>query len=421
MACRKDTEILSVVHPICCGLDVHKQFVSACLLVQEPSGTIREEIKEFGTFTDQLLSLKSWLTENSCPVVAIESTGVYWHPVHNVLEGRLRVVLVNARHVKNVPGRKTDVSDSKWLAGLLRHGLLRGSFIPPRHVRQWRQLWILRTSMVQTLGDFKRRVHKHLESASIKIDSVASTLFSVTGRNLMQLLLSEQGEITREAVEQCARTGLKEKAHELCRAMQGFLTDHDRWMLSILLSMVWTIEKKIEDIDRRMECLMVDNTETLVRLDQVPGINEVAARGILSIIGPDLSVFPTEGHFCSWAGLCPGNNRTAGKRKSSRSPVQKHPLKTLLVEVAWAATKKKDSYYRDKYFRLKSRIGPKPAIYAIAHRIGKAIYHIVKEGQEFKDLGLDYLSGRNQQAKLKRLKNMAKSMGYTLAPVQVAV
>lgn len=417
MTRKNDTGILSIVHPICCGLDVHKRSISACLLIQNESGQINEEIREFETFTDVLYELKAWLIENNCPVAAIESTGVYWQPVHNILEDSIEVVLVNARHVKNVPGRKTDISDAVWLASLLRHGLLRGSFIPTKEVRQWRQLWSMRISYVETLGDFKRRVHKHLQSCNIKIDSVAAVLFSVTGRNLMELLLTENEEITLEQVEQCTRRGLKAKTQELYLSIKGFMGEHERFVLSSLLDMIRILEIKIEQINDRMKSVMGDHEEVIARLDQVPGINEIGAMGILAIIGPDLSAFPKPSNFCSWAGLSPGNNKSAGKRKSGRNSVRKHPLRTLLVELSWASIKKKNSYYRDKYFRLKSRIGPKPAIFAIAHRVGKAVYHIINHKQDFLELGDQYLDQRNQKAKLNRIHSQALKMGYNLVPL----
>ena len=227
-----DNGIVSVVHPICCGLDVHKEKISACLIMSSVFGGQRVEVEEFGTFTDDLIRMRSWLVEYDCPIVAMESTGIYWRPVHNVLEGYMEVILANARHIKNVPGRKTDISDSKWLAGLLRHGLLKGSFIPPREVREWRDLTRLRRTYVESLGDYKRRTHKLFESANIKIDSVVSDLFGVTGRNLMNLLAEGSSEISLEQMQSCLRGKLKAKREELFRSIQGFFTDHHRYLLS---------------------------------------------------------------------------------------------------------------------------------------------------------------------------------------------
>lgn len=416
MAKTNDSQIISVVHPVCCGLDVHKDQVSACLLCSDENGQPVSEIKEFQAFTDDLINLRDWLLAHDCPIAAIESTGVYWHPVHNVLEGYLEVVLVNARHIKNVPGRKTDIADSKWLAGLLRHGLLRGSFILPKDARQWRDLWAMRQSYVRTVGDFRRRVHKNLQCANIKIDSVVSDLFGVTGRNLMKLLIERQANITLEEIEQCARGTLTKKAHELYRSIKGFFTSHHAYVLSNLLQTIENLEAQIEAITRALRSMMGDHDILIDRLDKIPGINEVGAMGILSHVGSDLSAFPTVQAFCSWQGLCPGNNESAGKRHSGKPVVRKHPLKTLLIELAWTAIKKKGSYYKDKFHRLKARRGAKRAITAIAHKLAKAVYYVLKNGEDYRELGETYLDQRNQGAKLKRLHAQAKTMGFILVP-----
>ena len=420
MARKESIETLSIMHPICCGLDVHKKSISVCLLIENDAGKVEEEVRQFPTFTDELYNLKSWLLENNCLVVAIESTGVYWQSVHNVLEDSIKVILVNARHVKNLPGRKTDISDAKWLAGLLRHGLLRGSFIPAKHVRQWRQLWTLRAKLVEGVSDQKRRTHKHLQSCNIKIDSVASTLFSVTGQNLMELLLTDSETISIDQVRACAKGRLGDKVDELFMAVKGFMGDHERYILATLLDVYETLQDKVNEVTQRMISMLSDYQDTLERLDKIPGVSQVGACGILAIVGPDLSDFPNASHFCSWAGMCPGNNKSAGKRKSSRSPVRKHPLRTLLVELAWAAIKKKDTYYQNKFFRLKSRIGPKPAIYAIAHRMAKAIYYIISRNDEFRELGDRYLDRRNEAAKLKRLQTQAHRLGHKLVSLEEA-
>jgi transposase len=396
MAKTDDSQIISVVHPVCCGLDVHKKHVSACFLSTCENGEVVSEIKEFKTFTDDLLNLRNWLVAQDCPVVAIESTGVYWRPVHNVLEGHLEVILVNARHVKNVPGRKTDIRDAKWLAGLLRHGLLRGSFILPRDARKWRELWTIRQSYVRTVGDFRRRIHKNLECANIKIDSVVSDLFGVTGRNLMKLLIQRQSDITLEEIVQCTRGTLKSKSQELYCSVRGFFTNHHAYALSTLLQTVESLEAQIEDISRTLRSMMGDHASHITRLDKIPGINEIGAMGILSLSGVDLSAFPTVEAFCSWQGLCPGNNESAGKRHSGKPVVRKHPLKTLFIELAWAAIKTKGSYYKEKFHRLKARRGAKRAITAIAHKIAKAVYHVLKNGEDIANLKLTSTSTTNQ-------------------------
>ena len=415
MTKKLDTTFIQVVHPVCCGLDVHKKKISACLITIDEHGQEQYEIEEFGTFTNDLLEMKEWLTDNSCPIIAMESTGVYWRPVHNVLEGFMEVILVNARHIKNVPGRKTDISDSKWLAGLLRYGLLRGSFIPPKEVRQWRELTRLRRTYTESLADYKRRIHKLFETANIKIDSVVSDLFGVTGRNLMSLLCDES-ELSLENIRANAKRGLKSKSKELLSSVQGFFEDHHRFQLIGMMEVIASFEEKVSEITARLDALTAGHQDLLDRLDEIPGIDKKSAQSIVSEIGVTLDEFICMSALASWAGLCPGNNESAGKRKSGRTSVRSHPFKTILIEVAWAAVKKKGSYYRAKYFKLKARRGPKKAIVAIAHRISKAIYNIIKHGDTFRDLGEDYLTAQTKQRTIKNIKQRAKQLGYELVP-----
>lgn len=415
MTKKLDTTFIQLVHPVCCGLDVHKKKISACLISVDEHGQEQYEIQEFGTFTNNLLEMKKWLTDNNCPIIAMESTGVYWRPVHNVLEGFMEVILVNARHIKNVPGRKTDISDSKWLAGLLRHGLLRGSFIPPKEIRQWRELTRLRRTYTESLADYKRRVHKLFETANIKIDSVVSDLFGVTGRNLITLLCNES-ELSLANIKKNAQRGLKEKSEELHRSIQGFFEDHHRFQLMGMMEIISDFEKIISEITARLDNLTAGHQNLLDRLDEIPGIDKKSAQSIVSEIGVTLDDFICMAALASWAGLCPGNNESAGKRKSGKTSVRSHPFKTILIEVAWAAVKKKGSYYRAKYFRLKARRGPKKAIVAIAHRISKAIFNIIKYGQSFEDLGENYLTVQTRQRAISNIKQRAKQLGFELVP-----
>ena len=417
MTKKLDTTFIQIVHPVCCGLDVHKKKISACLITIDEHGEKQYDIKEFGTFTNDLLEMKKWLTDNSCPVLAMESTGVYWRPVHNVIEGFMEVILVNARHIKNVPGRKTDISDCKWLAGLLRHGLLKGSFIPPKEIRQWRELTRLRRTYTESLADYKRRVHKLFETANIKIDSVVSDLFGVTGRNLIFMLCNES-ELSLAAIKENAKRGLKAKAKELHRSVHGFFEDHHRFQLIGMMEMIATFEKRVTEITQRMDTLTAKHQDLLNRLDEIPGIDKKSAQSIVSEIGVTLDEFTCMAALASWAGLCPGNNESAGKRKSGRTSVRSHPFKTILVEVAWAAVKKKGSYYRAKYYKLKARRGAKKAIVAIAHRISKAIYNIIKQGDTFMDLGEDYLTVQTRQRTINNMKKRARQLGYNLVPCE---
>jgi len=411
-----DNSLVSVVHPICCGLDVHKETLAACLLLTGADGRIQSEIKEFATFTDDLLRLREWLAVNDCPVVAMESTGVYWRPVHNVLEGQVTVILVNARHIKNVPGRKTDVADSQWLAGLLRLGLLKGSFLPPQEVRQWRELARLRKHYQESIGDFKRQVHKLLESSNIKLAAVLTDIFGATGRLILERLAHQDGIPDLSDLERGAGRPLRHETQELRRAVWGFFTAHHRFQLCLLLRSIRQLEGQLGEVLLRLEEQLTSHQELRQRLQVVPGISQVASAGIMAEVGPSLADFKSSDALSSWSGLCPGNNQSAGKRKSGRSPVRSHPLKTLMVQVAWAAVKKKGSYYKDKFHRLRYRLGPKKAIVAIAHRLLKAVYHIIKDGAAFRDLGEDYLQRRHHAGRLNYLKKQAQLLGYQLIP-----
>ena len=356
MTKKLDTTFIQIVHPVCCGLDVH-----------------------------------------------------------NILEGFMEVILVNARHIKNVPGRKTDISDSKWLAGLLRHGLLKGSYIPPKEIRHWRELTRLRRTYTESLADFKRRVHKLFETANIKIDSVVSDLFGVTGLNLISLLC-EGSELDLATIKKNTKPGLKKKVVELHRSIQGFFEDHHRFQLIGMMEVMTSLEKQINDITQRLDALTAGHQDILDRLDEVPGIDKKSAQSIVSEIGVTLDEFICTAALASWAGLCPGNNESAGKRKSGRASVRSHPFKTILIEVAWAAVRKKGSYYRAKYFKLKSRRGAKKAIVAIAHRISKAIFNIIKHGDHFMDLGEDYLTAQTKERAINNIKKRANQLGYELVP-----
>ncbi len=415
---KDNTTTLSVIHPLCCGLDVHKDAVSACLMFSDKKGRERTELAEFATFTDDLIKLKEWLLERHCPIVAMESTGHYWTPIHNVLEGFVHVVLVNPKHVKNVPGRKTDIADSRWLAGLLRNGLVKGAFIPPKFQRHWRDLTRMRTNYVRSVGDYKRRVHQLFQQSNIKIDSVVSQLFGLTGRNLMQLLIAKDAVPTLSEVEECLRGSLKDKATELHACVKGFFEEHHRRLLTMLLATIDHLEAQIDILDQRIRDTMSEYEDVLDRLMEIPGISSVSAAALFSEVGTTLDAFDSPNSLAAWCGLAPGNNQSANKRRGGRKPVKRNHLKTIMVEVAWPAIKKKGSYFRAKYYALKSRLGPKKAIIAIAHHILKAIYHVIKNGAKFQDLGEAYLLERNRDSRLKYLRKQASLLGFELVALQ---
>lgn len=411
------TAVVTVLHPICCGLDVHKETVNACLIVTNSDGEDIAQFEVFRTFTDDLIRLREWLLAHDCPIVAMESTGVYWRPLHNILEGYLQVVLVNARHIKHLPGRKTDMADSQWIAGLLRVGLLKGGFIPPKEVRRWRDLSGHRKRLVETVGDAKRRVHKLFESSNVKIDSVVTDLFGRTGRNLMNLLVDkEPREVTKEDVEACLRGKLKAKGDELFRSIQGFFEGHHRWLLQEQLDIIDYLQERISRVEAGLKALFEPYRDLMDRMMEIPGINLVAAYAILSEIGTTLEDFCTAAALCSWCGVCPGNNESAGKRFGTRSPVRSSRLRTSLVEAAWGGVRVKGTYFRAKYFSLRARLGPKKAIMAIAHRLLKAIYHVVKHGSSFKDLGEHYLIDLHRNDKINYVMRLAEKLGFRLVP-----
>jgi len=415
MTTSKERTIVEVVNPICGGVDIHKESGISCILNSD--GREHSILREFTTFTDDLIQFRDWLLEHKCPVIAIESTGVYWHPVYNILEGHVKVVLVNARHIKNVPGRKTDIKDSEWLAGLLRYGLVKASFIPPKEVREWRDLTRTRRKYVHTLSDYKKRVQKLFETANIKLDSVVSDLFGVTGRNLMSLLVSGHTNITFEDIEQCVRGRLKSKTRELYRSIKGFFTEHHRLLLQTLLSTIASQENTIASLDQQIHQRMSVHQELIERMKEVPGISDVTARDIIAEIGTTLEAFPSDKALARWCGLCPGNNESAGKRKNGKNYTSKNHIKPIMMEVAWAAARTKNTYYQDKYYRLKTRRGHNKAIVAIAHRIIQCLYYIIKDGVRYHELGMDYLDKKTKKAKLSRLQKQAESLGYVLIPV----
>jgi transposase len=405
-------------HPVCCGIDVHKASIKTCLLSIDADGNEVSEIKTFSTFTNELMKFRQWLLDNNCPIASMESTSVYWWPVYNILEDFIEVMLVNAKHIKNVPGRKTDIKDCQWISGLLKYGLLKSSFIPEKRFRYLRELITLRKSYSNTLKDYKRRTHKLFETANIKISSVVSDLFGVTGRNLMRMLCNPDADLNLKCIESCAKGSLKKKAPELYESIQGFFKEHHRFILIEYLDTIERFESKIAKVEKYLSSQLADQKKLIERLDEVYGIDKIAAQSIICHTGINYDNFKTDNSYVAWMGLAPGNNESAGKRKSGKTPVKKHPLKTLAVEIAWSAVKKKRSYYRSKYYRLKARRGAKKAIVAIANRIMKAVFHIIKYGTSFKDLGENYLSEINKSSMLKNLKKNAKYMGYNLVPTE---
>ncbi len=377
-----------------CGLDVHQATVVACLLIVLKNGKVQKQIRTFGTTTRELLALREWLLSEGCTHVAMESTGVYWKPVYAILEGALEIVVANAQHVKKVPGRKTDVKDAEWIADLLCHGLLRSSFVPPKPLRELRDLTRYRRKLVESQAAERNRLLKLLETANIKLASVASDVFGVSGRLMLQALT--QGKATPQEMAELAKGLLRKKIPELEPALEGKVEEHHRFLLKLQLDRLEAAEKDLAVLEQHIQEKLKPYAKQLSLLDEIPGVDWTLAAVIIAELGVDMSVFQTVSQLASWAGVCPGNNESAGKRKSSQIPKGNMYLKTALVEAANAAARAKGTYLRDKFFRLKARRGYKRAVVAVAHKILVAIYHMLSHEVSYNDLGDLYLDKLNK-------------------------
>ena len=374
-----------MVYACCCGLDVHAKTVVACLVTKG-----RKEIRTFATMTDELLQLGDWLSSAGCTHVAIESTGVYWKPVFNILESLLKVILVNARHIKAVPGRKTDVRDCEWLADLLRHGLLKASFIPPREIRELRELLRYRQTVVTEHTAVANRITKLIESANIKLGQVASEVLGLSGRLMLRALAA--GETNAETLAELAQGKLKSKKAELRRALEGCLTQVQRWVLTELLTRVEELEAALTRVETRIgeevaACPDPFVPEAVELLESIPGVGKRTAQTIVAEIGVEMSRFPSAKHLASWAGVCPGNHESAGKRKSGHPTKGNKSVRTILVEAAWAATHAKGTFLQAKYHRLVKRMPKQKALGAIAHRLLVISYHLLSRRVPYAELG----------------------------------
>lgn len=378
---------MRIVNEICCGLDVHAKTVVACLL----SGSKPKEVRTFSTMTDDLLNLLDWLSVAQCSIVAIESTGIYWKPVFNILEGTITVMLVNARHIKAVPGRKTDVKDCEWIAELLRHGLLKPSFIPPLEIRELRELTRYRQSLKGELARIANRIIKTIESGNIKLRQVASDALGVSGRRMLKLLAT--GETDADLMASQAQKKLKDKIPELRRALTGQLTPSQRWVLNELLVRYEDTEASIARVDSRIAQEVEAHPEikdSVDKIDGMPGIGPQNAVDVISEIGTDMTAFPTKNHLASWAAVCPGNNESAGKRRSGKTRQGNPYLRTALIQAAWAATKTKNTYLSSQYHHLVKRLGKKKSLVAVAHSMLVIIYQMLSRNERYHDLGGDF-------------------------------
>jgi len=407
---------MDVVYERCCGLDIHKQLVVACLSVPGADGQPVKEVRRFGTMTADLLDLADWLASAGCTHVAMESTGVYWKPIYNLLEDRFELVLANAQHIKAVPGRKTDVRDAEWLADLLRHGLLRGSYVPERPQRELRELTRYRTALVRERSDEINRLHKTLEGANIKLSSVASDLMGKSGRRMLAALAA--GTTDAGELADLAKDKLRHKLPELERALTGRMGEHQRFLLQRQLAHIEFLEQTIEQVSAEIQERLRPFEGELARLETIPGIGRRVAEILVAEIGTDMSRFPTAGHLASWAGMCPGQNESAGKRKSGRTRKGSPWLRSALIEAAHGAARSKGTYLGAQARRLKPRLGWKKTMVAVGHSILVRAYYLLQRETTYEELGADYFTERDRERLEHRHVRALERLGYrvTLEP-----
>ncbi len=409
---------MELLHRRCCGLDVHKETVVACLrLVSD--GQVTTEVRTFQTTTADLLRLSEWLAANECTHVAMEATGVYWKPVWHILDdGDFQLILANAAHVKNVPGRKTDVNDATWLADLLAHGLIRASFVPDTQTQELRTLLRTRKQLVREKSSHILRVQKTLEDANIKLDSVITDIIGMSGRAMIEALIA--GESNPAKLARLANYRLRASQEKLREALRGRVTKHHRFLLRLHLNQIDALDASIATIDQQVEAGIAPFRVAVELVTSIPGVSDLGAQVIVSEIGTDMSRFPSEGQLISWAGMCPRNDESAGKRRSNRVRKGAPWLKTTLVQCAWAAVRKKDSYLKAQFLRIKARRGPKKAIMAVAASILTAIYHMLKDGTLYQDLGSNHFQSRSKGQQTKRLVKRLADLGYDVALTPLA-
>jgi transposase len=359
--------IMENIYPCCAGLDVHKQSVEACVRRMEPNARLHQQTHHWGTMTRDILAMADWMAAQGVTHVAMESTGVYWKPIYNILESRYTVLLVNARHLKQVPGRKSDIRDCQWIAQLLQHGLLKGSFIPPRPQRELRDLTRHRTQLVEERTRTVNRIHKVLEDANIKLAAVASEILGVSGRAMLEALMD--GEKDAVKLADLAQGQLRGKIPELEKALEGHLREHHQFLLRLLWKQLAQQEELIAELDAKIQEQTRPFAEAIERLDAVPGVDRRVAEAVLAEVGVDVKPFPTHQHLASWAGMCPGNEESAGKRQRRRITPGNRWLKRALVQAAWGASRSKHTYLASQYRRLVGRRGKKRALVATGHSI----------------------------------------------------
>lgn len=411
---------METLYPRCAGIDVHKKTAVVCVRCVDGPGKPCQEVRTFSTLTGSLLALSDWLAERGVTHVAMESTGVYWKPVYHLLEGRFQVILVNAQHVKQVPGRKTDVKDCQWIAELLQHGLLKASFVPPPPIRELRDLTRQRTQLVGEKTAVANRIQKVLEDANIKLASVATDVLGASGPDMLEALCA--GETDPEKLADLARKRLREKIPQLRLALAGRVTDHHRFLLRMHLDHLTHLEGLIGRLGARVEEVLGPFADAVERLTTIPGVSQRVAEVVVAEIGTKMEQFPTAGHLASWAGLCPGNHESAGKRQSGRTTKGDRWLRTILVQAAWAASRSKGTYLAAQYQQLARRRGRKRALVAVAHTLLGIIYRLLKDGTTYVELGPDHLDRQDPERRTQRLVKRLERLGHkvTLEPKSAA-
>ena len=399
-----------------CGLDVHKSIITSTI-----KGTgLREETRTYNGFTDSIEKMRDWLKESKVTHVAMESTGVYWKPIYNILEADFDIILVNARHIKNVPGQKTDKKDSKWIAKLLLSGLLKGSFIPPKPIRELRDLTRYKRKVIEQVSSEKNRIQKILEDANIKLSSVVSSMSGATATKIINSMIDGQEDITE--LLKFRHGKMQSSIEDLASSLKGHLTVHHKFMLKTIKESIDDKEKIIAKLNEQIENQLKENELELDAelLSSIPGVGKDGASYILAEIGNNMDQFPNEQHLAKWAGMAPGSNETAGKKKSSRITHGDKYLKVLLVQCAWAATRTKGTYLRSKYDSLVVRRGKKRALIAVGHKILIAAYFILKDKTGYKELGAEHLQEIRKDKQIKRYLKLLKELGAEVKIKKVA-
>jgi transposase len=405
---------VEVLHARCAGLDVHRDTVVACCRLMV-DGTIQQDVQTFGTTTKDLLALSEWLTAHAVTHVAMEATGVYWKPVWHVLDGHFDLVLANASHIKNVPGRKTDVNDAMWIADLLAHGLIRASFVPETPIQNLRDLTRTRKQLVRERASHVQRVDKIMQDANLKLGSVLSDIMGKSGRAILGAIIAGETDPTKLAAH--VTTRVKAPREQIVEALRGKVTSHHRFLLELHLGQADGLEKAIDKIDEQVGERLQAFRAAAERLTQIPGVSDVVAAAIISEIGTDMARFKTVGHLISWGGLCPRNDESAGKRRSNRLRHGAPWLKTLLVQAAWCATRAKNTYLQAQFLRLKARRGPKKAIMAVAASILTAAYHMLRDEKDYADLGADHFVKNDRVKTANRLLKRLGDLGFEVRDV----